>query len=83
MRKQNNDLGARLDTQELLEKLAQIQEQAQCTLSEFPKTLTQERLRMIIALTRYLRTELSHSRGDTPLAGEANRRTNDPLKPRA
>ena len=72
-----------MDTQELLEKLAQIQEQAQRTLSEFPKTLTEERLRMIIALTRYLRTELSHPRADAPLAGETNRRTDDPLKPRA
>jgi hypothetical protein len=29
------------------------------TLEEFPKNLTRERQRMIIALTRYIRTELS------------------------
>jgi hypothetical protein len=72
-----------LDTQELLEKLAQIQEQAQRTLSEFPRTLTQERLRMIIALTRYLRTELSYPRAAAPLAAEANERPDDLLKPPA
>jgi hypothetical protein len=39
-------------------KLAQIEEQAALTLADFPKTLTRERLRMIIALARYLRAEV-------------------------
>ena len=46
-----------MDIQELITKLEQIEEQAQRTLEEFPKSLTKERLRMIIALARYLRTE--------------------------
>jgi hypothetical protein len=48
-----------VDQEELLNKLAQIEEQASYTLAEFPKTLTKERLRMIIALARYLKTEVS------------------------
>lgn len=48
-----------MDNQEVLNKLAQIEEQATYTLAEFPKSLTKERLRMIIALARYLRTELA------------------------
>lgn len=47
-----------MDQDELKAKLRQIEEQAQLTLSEFPKTLTQERQRMIIALARFIRTEL-------------------------
>jgi hypothetical protein len=39
-------------------KLEQIQQQAQLTLDEFPRSLTRERLRMIIALARQLRAEL-------------------------
>ena len=46
-----------MDAEEFLQKLDQIEEQAQLTLAEFPKTLTKERQRMIIALVRYLRTE--------------------------
>jgi hypothetical protein len=46
-----------MDIQELATKLEQIEEQAQRTLEEFPKSLTKERLRMIIALARYLRAE--------------------------
>jgi hypothetical protein len=46
-----------MDVQELITKLEQIEEQAQRTLEEFPKSLTKERLRMIIALARYLRAE--------------------------
>lgn len=46
-----------MDIQDLITKLEQIEEQAQRTLEEFPKSLTKERLRMIIALARYLRTE--------------------------
>jgi hypothetical protein len=48
-----------LDKEELITKLRQIEEQAQLTLDEFPKTLTKERQRMIIALARYIRTEAS------------------------
>lgn len=48
-----------MDQEELIRKLAQIEEQAQLTLEEFPKSLTKERLRMIIALARYIRTESS------------------------
>jgi hypothetical protein len=48
-----------MDIQELITKLEQIEEQAQRTLEEFPKSLTRERLRMIIALARYLRAESS------------------------
>jgi hypothetical protein len=48
-----------LDKAELITKLRQIEEQAQLTLDEFPKTLTKERQRMIIALARYIRTEAS------------------------
>jgi hypothetical protein len=46
-----------MDQAEFNQKLDQIEEQAQLTLAEFPKTLTKERQRMIIALVRYLRTE--------------------------
>ena len=47
-----------MDTNELKAKLRQIEEQAELTLREYPKTLTPERQRMIIALARYLRTEV-------------------------
>jgi len=43
-----------LDNDELLAKLAQIQEQAQLTLEELPQRLAKERLRLIIGLARYL-----------------------------
>ena len=46
-----------MDHEEFLQKLSQIEEQAQLTLAEFPKTLTKERQRMIIALVRYIRSE--------------------------
>ena len=60
--------GRKVDQEELNAKLQQIEEQAQLTLSEFPKTLTKERQRMIIALVRYIRTELELS---PPRAAEA------------
>ena len=50
-----------MDLEEFQQKLDQIEEQAQLTLAEFPKTLTKERQRMIIALVRYLRTEAGRS----------------------
>lgn len=46
-----------MELDELNQKLDQIEEQAQLTLAEFPKTLTKERQRMIIALVRYIRAE--------------------------
>ena len=46
-----------MDLDEFNQKLEQIEEQAQLTLAEFPKTLTKERQRMIIALVRYIRSE--------------------------
>ena len=50
-----------MDLDEFSQKLDQIEEQAQLTLAEFPKTLTKERQRMIIALVRYIRAESERS----------------------
>ena len=50
-----------MEFDELNQKLDQIEEQAQLTLAEFPKTLTKERQRMIIALVRYIRAEAERS----------------------
>jgi hypothetical protein len=50
-----------MDQDEFLQKLDQIEEQARLTLAEFPKTLTKERQRMIIALVRYIRAEADRS----------------------
>jgi len=50
-----------MDLEEFQQKLDQIEEQAQLTLAEFPKTLTKERQRMIIALVRYIRAESDRS----------------------
>jgi hypothetical protein len=50
-----------MDSDEFNQKLDQIEEQAQLTLAEFPKTLTKERQRMIIALVRYIRAEAERS----------------------
>jgi hypothetical protein len=47
-----------MNESELLAKLHQIEEQARLTLQEFPKSLTKERQRMIIALAKYIRAEL-------------------------
>ena len=58
-----------MDIDEFNQKLDQIEEQAQLTLAEFPKTLTKERQRMIIALVRYLRAEAE--RGALLSASEA------------
>jgi hypothetical protein len=51
-----------MDQEELLAKLRQIEEQARLTLEEFPKNLTRERQRMIIALSKYVRTEIELAR---------------------
>jgi len=62
-----------MDAEEFVQKLDQIEEQAQLTLAEFPKTLTKERQRMIIALVRYLRTEAQRGvhLGKPEVQGEA------------
>lgn len=61
LRRQREDLLSHnllsVNQQELHQKLDQIEEQARLTLAEFPKTLTKERQRMIIALVRYIRSE--------------------------
>ena len=61
---------AGVDQEELLNKLGQIEEQANYTLVEYPRTLTKERLRMIIALARYLKTEVSRSPALPESAGD-------------
>jgi len=48
--------------QEILQKLAQIEEQAQLTLDELPLRLAKDRLRLIIGLARYLSTSVEMSR---------------------
>ena len=48
--------------QEILRKLAQIEEQAQLTLDELPLRLAKDRLRLIIGLARYLSTSVEMSR---------------------
>jgi hypothetical protein len=62
-----------MDQEELKTKLRQIEEQAQLTLSEFPSTLTKQRQRMIVALARYIRTELEPADATQPLGAEAQR----------
>jgi hypothetical protein len=62
--------GGRVDKQELVGKLKQIEEQASDILAEFPKNLTRERLRMIIALARYLRIEIDLKGGLYPFEDE-------------
>jgi hypothetical protein len=68
-----------MDQEELVRKLAQIEEQAQLTLEEFPKNLTKERQRMIIALARYIRTEASMA----PLFGALPESSNEDRQPDA
>jgi hypothetical protein len=57
-----------MNEEELVSKLRQIEEQARLTLEEFPKTLTRERQRMIIALAKYIRAGVEDR---TPTPGEA------------
>ena len=59
-----------MDLDDFNQKLDQIEEQAQLTLAEFPKTLTKERQRMIIALVRYIRAE-AERRSIVPKAEQA------------
>jgi predicted outer membrane protein len=52
-----------MNQQDLVAKLNQIVEQAQLTLQD-PRSLTAERQKMIIALARFVCSEMSHpSRG--------------------
>lgn len=53
-----------LTRDELLSKLAQIQEQAQMTLDELPLRLAKDRLRLIIGLTKYLATAANMNPAD-------------------
>jgi len=50
-----------MERHDLLRKLEQIEELAKDTLAEFPLSLTKARLRMIMALARYMRTETESS----------------------
>jgi hypothetical protein len=52
-----------MNTQNLLVKLNQIIEQAQLTLQD-PKSLISERQQLIIALARFVSTEVSHPSPD-------------------
>lgn len=51
---------------ELLNKLGQIQEQAQMTLDELPMRLAKDRLRLIIGLSKYLTTAVNMGLQDQP-----------------
>ena len=57
-------MNQQMNQQNLVAKLNQIVEQAQLTLQD-PKSLTAERQRMIIALARFVSTEMSY-RPSTP-----------------
>lgn len=61
---------------ELLKKIEQIEEQARHGEAEFP-ALAKERLRMILGLARYIRTELTHAPGATPVSGVETGASND------
>lgn len=54
-----------MNKEDLLRKVNQIEEQGVEILADFPKNLTKERVRMIVALARYVRSELDsgHSVG--------------------
>lgn len=54
-----------MNEDELISKVEQIEEQARLTLEEFPKNLTRERQRMIIALAKYIRAELQERSAGT------------------
>lgn len=59
-----------LTKDELLNKLGQIQEQAQMTLDELPMRLAKDRLRLIIGLTKYLATAVNMNPLDAPPPAE-------------
>jgi hypothetical protein len=60
-----------MNRERLAAKLEQIEEQARLTLEEFPQHLTRERLRMIIALARYMKSELSGAGAAAEISAEA------------
>jgi hypothetical protein len=60
-----------MNRERLAAKLEQIEEQARLTLEEFPQHLTRERLRMIIALARYMKSELSRDSSAVEVSIEA------------
>ena len=60
----------RVSKEELLNKLDQIQEQAQMTLDELPMRLAKDRLRLIIGLTKYLTTAVNMNPQEPPPAIE-------------
>ena len=65
-----------MDRQDLLRKLAQIEDHAKDGLSEFPQ-LAKERLRMILALARYLRSECTKEDSPEPSSEAALRAEQD------
>ena len=52
-------MGRKMNQHDVVAKLNQIVEQAQLTL-EHPRSLTSERQRLIIALARFISSEMSH-----------------------
>lgn len=58
-----------MNRKDLIKKLDQIEEQAKATLEEFPN-LVRERQRMIIALTRFVRSEVSDSDERAPSSND-------------
>ena len=51
-----------LKNNELLEKLTQINEQAELALADLPKGLAKDRLHLIVGLARYLKTAIEVER---------------------
>lgn len=68
----------RMKLEDLVAKLAQIEEQASLTLSEYPQTLVPERARLILALAKQMRSHLQ----DQLRAGERSA-ANDGRQPQA
>lgn len=66
---------------ELLNKLAQIEEQAQMTLDELPMRLAKDRLRLIIGLTKYLATAVNMNPLDAPPPMENSGPGDEPRAP--
>ena len=58
-----------MNRKDLIKKLDQIEEQARATLDEFPN-LVRERQRMIIALTRFVRSEVDQDEYQQPSSND-------------
>ena len=58
-----------MNRKDLIKKLDQIEEQARATLDEFPN-LVRERQRMIIALTRFVRSEVDQEDVQQPSSND-------------